>query len=562
MASRQSELRRQLQWLMAFRVVIITTLLACTFVIELMYRPRLPLHSFYLLAICTYLLTIAYALMARGARVGRSQIYAQLVGDLGIVTGFVYLTGGADSPFSFLYLISIIVGSLLLVRRGGFILAASSWLMYAALVLLIHSEMLPVHPVGTFGERGDLATVRLVYLLVAHLVSFFAVAYLASYLTETLRRTGLELEMRRDDLAQLRAFNDDIIDSMNSGLLTTDWEGRITFANRAAGEIVGTAIGELMGRSIVDLLRQVPPFLGRIREALESERRYRFEIDYKRPGGRTLFMGCTVSILRERRGTPLGMIFIFQDLTEIRVLEEEISLKKRMAALGGMAAGVAHELRNPLASISGSVQVLKRDLQPRGEAGQLMDIVIKESQRLDTIIRDFLLFAKPGRFDPQPGDAVTLIRETLRLLENSEEKRSEHDVTMCCDADSIPIVADLNRLKQVFWNLAKNALRAMPDGGSLTVKIVDGVEGHTVISFCDTGIGMSDHEIASNFQPFHGSFASGTGLGLAIVYRIIEEHGGRVRIKSDRGVGTEVSLHLPHCAAPAEQSEGRRWTAS
>lgn len=562
MASSQRELRRQLQGLMAFRVVIISTLLACTFVIELLYRPRLSLKSFYLLAICTYLLTIAYAVMARRARAGRPQVYAQLVGDLGIVTGFVYLTGGADSPFSFLYLISIIVGSLLLVRRGGFILAASSWVMYAALVLLIHSEVLPVHPVGTFAERGELATVRLIYLLVAHMVSFFAVAYLASYLTETLRRTGQELEMRRDDLAQLRAFNDDIIDSMNSGLITTDWDGRITFANRSAGEIIGTTIGELTGRSIVGLLGQVAQFLGRIRKALEIERRYRFEFDYERPGGRTLFMGCTVSILRERRGTPLGMVFIFQDLTEIRVLEEEVALKKRMAALGGMAAGVAHELRNPLAAISGSVQVLKRDLKPEGEAGQLMDIVITESQRLDTIIRDFLLFAKPGRFDPRPGDAVILVRETLKLLENSHEKRPDHEVIMQTDSDSIPIMADLDRLKQVFWNLAKNALRAMPDGGSLTVKIADGIEGHTVISFSDTGIGMSEQEIGHNFQPFHGSFESGTGLGLAIVYRIMEEHGGRVRIRSRQGVGTEVSLHIPHRAAPDEQREGRRWTAS
>ncbi len=217
----QHELQRQLKWLMAFRVVIITTLMVSTFVIELLYRPRLPLKPFYLLAICTYLLTIGYAMLVRRVRAAKLQVYVQLVGDLGIVTGFVYLTGGAESPFSFLYLISIIVGSLLLVRRGGIALAGCSWMMYATMVLLIHWEILVVHPVGTFGEEGEIATVRLVYLLVAHMVSFFAVAYLASYLTENLRRTGRELEMRRDDLAQLRDFNDNIIDSMNSGISTT-----------------------------------------------------------------------------------------------------------------------------------------------------------------------------------------------------------------------------------------------------------------------------------------------------------------------------------------------------
>jgi two-component system sensor histidine kinase PilS (NtrC family) len=273
-------------------------------------------------------------------------------------------------------------------------------------------------------------------------------------------------------------------------------------------------------------------------------------------------VGCTVSTLKERAGMPLGMVFIFQDLTEIHVLEEEIAFKKRMAALGEMAAGVAHELRNPLASISGSVQVLKRDLKPQAEAGQLMDIVIMESKRLDSIIRDFLLFAKPGRFDPQANDAVPLIRETLKLLENSTEKRPDHKVVIQLNPPSIPIYADANRLKQVFWNLTKNALKAMPEGGVLTVKAVDGIDGQAVISFSDTGIGMSEKEIATNFQPFHGTFGNGTGLGLAIVYRIVEEHGGRIRINSRPGVGTEVSLYLQQRAAGDASNESRRWTAS
>ena len=249
MAPQQRELRRQLQWLMTFRVVIITTLLVCSFVIELLYRPQLSLKSFYLLAVVTYLMTIAYATLSKSPLSSRLQVYAQLVGDLGIVSGFVYLTGGSDSPFSFLYLLSIIVGSILLVRSGGFLVAACSWFMYASMVLLIERGVLPRYPEEVF-EQGEGGAVRLIYTLVAHLVSFFAVAYLASYLTETLRRTGRELEMRRDDLAQLRDFNDNIIESMNSGLLTTDWEGQITFANRGAAEIIGWPSPDLVRRSV------------------------------------------------------------------------------------------------------------------------------------------------------------------------------------------------------------------------------------------------------------------------------------------------------------------------
>ncbi|MFQ5877882.1 MAG: nitrogen regulation protein NR(II) [Acidobacteriota bacterium] len=561
MERHQRELRRQLRWLMTYRVVIITTLLACTFVIELLYRPRLSLRPFYLLAIGTYLLTIAYAVLARCCRTAGAQVYAQMGGDLAIVTGFVFLTGGPESPFSFLYLLTIIVSSILLMRSGAFALAACSWATYAVMVLLNLWEVLPRYPEGSFGEER-IAAVRAVYLLVAHAVSFFAVAYLASYLAENLRKAGQELEMRRDDLARLRAFNDNIIDSMHSGLLTTDWDGRITFANRAAGEVTGYPVGELTQRTILEVLSQDRPFLWRIRQALERERRYRLELDYVDARGRCLFLGFTVSTLRERGGDPIGMIFIFQDLTEIRMLEEEVALKKRMAALGEMAAGVAHELRNPLASISGSVQVLKRDLRPEREAGQLMDIVVKESRRLDGIIRDFLLFAKPGRFNPQPGDLVSLVREALSLLENSEEKKPHHKVVTRFQRASIPVVADLDRLRQVFWNLAMNALRAMPEGGTLTVRAADGLEGSVVLSFTDTGIGMSESEVASNFQPFHGSFGGGARLGLAIVYRIVEEHGGRIKVRSRRGAGTEVAIHLPRGVGLSPAAEVRRWTGS
>src|SRR5437879_4005160 len=298
MEPQQRELRRQLDWLMTFRVVIITTLMICTFVIELMYRPLLSLQPFYLLGVVTYAMTIAYAVLSRTVRAVRPQVYAQLIGDLGVVTGFVYLTGGAESPFSFLYLLTIIIGSILLVRRGGFLVAACSWLMYASMVLLIQRRVLTPYPVAV--EESEVATVRILYSLVAHMVSFFAVAYLASYLTESLRRTGKELEMRRDDLAQLRAYNDDIIDSMNSGLLTTDWEGVITFANRAAAEITGHPVGDLGRRNILEVLGQERPFLWRIRTALEREKRYRFELDYAGARGRDLFLGCTVSVLRER----------------------------------------------------------------------------------------------------------------------------------------------------------------------------------------------------------------------------------------------------------------------
>src|SRR6185436_14539272 len=299
MPARDRELERRLQWLMTFRVVVTTTLLVCTFVIELLYRPLLPLRPLYILASAAYLLTLLYAAGLRVARYPVAQAYAQVMGDAAIVTGMVYLTGGVLSPFSFLYLPGIVAGCILLMRSGGLLVAFGSWFLYAGLVVLMQRGIVTPARGALFLEEG-VPSVRTVYTLLAHLVSFLALAWLASHLTESLRRAGQELEERRGDLAQLREFNEKIIDSINSGLLTTDVEGRVTFANRAAAEITGHPAPALEGRLLPEILGQTPEFLPRIREALGAKQRYRFEIDWSDARGRELFLGFTVSVLKER----------------------------------------------------------------------------------------------------------------------------------------------------------------------------------------------------------------------------------------------------------------------
>ena len=249
-------------------------------------------------------------------------------------------------------------------------------------------------------------------------------------------------------------------------------------------------------------------------------------------------------MLRDRTKIPLGFIFIFQDLTEISALERQVRLKDRMAALGEMAAGMAHELRNPLASISGSVQVLRAELRPTTDQFELMDIILRESERLDQTIRDFLTFAKPGRFAPEHADVVRLLQDSARLLRNNRRFRSNYEIEVLSSKPEIRCDIDVNRMKQVFWNLATNALKAMPSGGRLNIRVAE-KPGIVEIVFADQGIGMSDEEMERYFQPFRGSFHEGTGLGAAIVYRIIEEHGGAVTVRSRRGQGTDILLTLP-----------------
>ena len=551
---------RPVMSLMTYRVVVITTLLISTFIIELVFRPEVPLRAFYVLGAGTYLLTLVYAALYRFLKERRAFMALQLGGDLAVVTGLVYATGGTESPLSFLYLIVVITGSLVLFRRGGFFTAVGAWVLYALLLEAIYFRILPVYPRSGL-EGVDLSEHRLLYLLFSHLLSFLVVAYLTSHVAEVLRRTGESLEARENDLAELRAFNEDILTSINSGLITTTLDGRITFANRAACEITGAEASALIGGAASDLFGAPAGFLEGVVKALQTSNRHRFERDFMARGGSQLFLGFTASILRNKEAVPLGLIFIFQDLTDIHALEEEVALKKRMAALGEMAAGMAHELRNPLASISGSVQYLRRDLAPGTPQAELMEIILKESRRLDHTIRDFLLFAKPGPFTPEEVDLAALLGESVKLLQNSDEFRESHKVATQFHPLTIPVRVDPNRMRQVFWNLCKNALKAMPAGGTLTVKALGEVDRQVLVSFADQGEGMPESDVERNFQPFHGSFHHGTGLGLAIVYRIVQEHRGRIRVKSRRGAGTEIQILLPKSQAePRRAAQGESWT--
>jgi len=262
-------------------------------------------------------------------------------------------------------------------------------------------------------------------------------------------------------------------------------------------------------------------------------------------------MGIAVSNLHDRSGRPLGFIFIFQDLTEIHALEQEVRLKDRMAALGEMAAGMAHELRNPLAAMSGSVQYLKSNLDPDGETLELMDIILRESHRLDQAIRDFLTFARPGKFSSEQTDLVRLFQDNIKLLTKSADFGPNHRIRTSFHEHQVLAEVDVNRIKQVFWNLSTNALKAMPDGGTLHLSIEASGDREAIrLCFRDEGNGMTPEQIAKYFEPFQSSFRQGTGLGAAIVYRLVQEHGGRIWVESRPGEGTRIYIELPGRTEP------------
>ncbi len=256
-------------------------------------------------------------------------------------------------------------------------------------------------------------------------------------------------------------------------------------------------------------------------------------------------IGMNFSYLYSKKGIPSGFLVIYQDITETRKMERRLRLHERMVAIGTMAAGIAHEIRNPLAAIRGSVQLLSGDLQLSDDQKQLMEIVLTETLRLDQTIQNFLNYAKPKQLERQTGDLKRIVSDMLGFIEKSPEFKDGHNIVFSKSIEEFEHEFDSNQIKQVIWNLSTNALRAMPDGGTLEVVLEHDFRGDVLLSFRDAGKGIEPERIDSIFDPFQESTTGGSGLGMAIVYRIVQDHGGNISIQSKLGSGTTITVHLP-----------------
>jgi two-component system sensor histidine kinase PilS (NtrC family) len=413
------------------------------------------------------------------------------------------------------------------------------WSTYAVL-LAVEAWRLP---------SSEAAPGALLYAAVSHLLGFAILAVLGGVLADHLQRTGRELAQHREDLDTLRVLHADIVASINTGLITTDEAGRVTFVNRAGKDLLGGRADEVVGRPAAELFDFPGSFLASAEDHLERGRKFRFERRWHAgEDGLERLLGFSVSFLQGRRGEPRGWLIVFQDLTEIASLEEQVRVQERMAALGEMAAGMAHELRNPLTSICGCVQVLETR-EDSAESRRLKEVVLREAERLNGTLRDFLAFARPGPHRPQVCALRELMEQMARMLRKSPEFRDEHEVVVRPAPGTDRAFVDPDAMRQVFWNLASNALRAMPSGGQLEIEIGGHGVDEVLVCFRDQGCGMDEEAMKRYFQPFGSRFQGGTGLGGAIVYRIVDEHGGRVQAVSPHGQGTEIRLILPAAEA-------------
>lgn len=531
--------------LIAVRVVVITTLLLAALIIQYTVREVLPLDYLYVTAGLTYALTLIYIGLAHLIPSRGVNLMLQTAGDLGVETLLVYFTGGLDSPFSFLYLVSIIAASMLLYRRGGLLAASVASILYGTLVNLMYYGIVPIPEQSLFLPIAWTSS-RLYFNMAANFSGFYATAMLTSYLSEQLQRTSKELDANRQNLAELRALNQNVVESIPSGLITLGPFGTASFVNPAGAQMLALQPLAILGRHATELGFFTVDEWNAARSELAAGAVVRKEIDDLRVAGEPRSIGFAVSPLSSLDGNAVGYTLIFQDLTEMKTLEAELRLKDRMAAVGELSAGIAHEIRNPLAAIAGSVQVLKTSKSLTAQEQRLMSIVLKESERLNKSISDFLRFVRPQERMARAFDVAASLDETLDLLANSSELDPRHVIRREIVPPSFQLVGDADQIRQVFWNIARNAVQAMPQGGVLHVRtIADPGGGAYQIVFADTGRGMSEADQRRLFQPFRTNFPSGTGLGMAISYRIVQEHGGSIDVKSEAGLGTAITVSLP-----------------
>jgi len=532
--------RNWLVWLVQVRILILTLLLAIELAVAQFSPAPVPWRLFLSTILFWYSLSFFYVLLLSVWQEHRIQATLQVLTDLVLVSLVVHETGGWDSSLNFLYPLVIIVASVLLPRIWAGLVAALAFILYGTVLELNYYEIIrpytTTHP-GLKALQG---------IIFVNLFAFLAVAYLAGLLTAKLRQARVQLEDASGALESLQALHENIVDSISSGLITTGLDGRITLVNPAAQRLLERSAGELIGMSVSQLFQDPLPTVN----STQAHGEVRFDPPTKYR--KTLRVRVTTLTVPDRG--ELGYVYAFDDLTEIRRLEREVRMQDRLAAVGRLAAAIAHEIRNPLTSIAGSVSMLSGVPEMNDEHRRLLDIVTRESQRLNSIITDFLAYSRTKQYHFDKVDLIQLVEDTLTLMDHRmTAEKTGITIGRKFAAHEALVIADGDKLKQVFWNLCENAVRAMKSGGTLTAAIEPLGEDWQV-SFTDTGTGMTPQQIEKIFEPFQSNFEGGTGLGLAIVYQIVQAHEGKVWARSKPGQGTTFVLRLRQLDADSTAS--------
>ena len=552
---------KNVKGLMLARLIILTLLLAITFLFQVSEKKHffIPLtnHFYYFISLF-YLVTIFYALYFKKVVDFRQFTLIQIIIDPVFITGFIYFTGGKESFFPITYIFSIIGSSIIFYKRGAFFSASLSTFLYGLLLLLQLYQW-----INPLGQPSVYEASPIFYSLVIYMATFYIVAFLSSTISEELKNKKKELIQKQADYDQLETFNRNIIRSLDSGLLTIDPNGKINFLNRTAEKILNRNEEDLKNVSIYDLFPEINKVIGEVKnktsDPLSDYQRYETSLTHQE--GRKIHLGFSISPLTNQEGSLIGHTLIFQDITKFREMEEQMKRVDKMAAIGLLAGGMAHEIRNPLAALSGSIQMLQSELTLDQQQQHLMEITLRESERLNSLVTDFLLFAQPPQTHKMLWDLVRIIDETVELFIHSPSFHEGINILRPNPSKNIQAMIDPEQMKQVFWNLLINAAQAMPHGGEISIRLQKGNEAFggmnfllpnqkkekewVKISITDSGNGLAPQEKEKIFDPFYTTKERGTGLGLSIVHKIIENHTGMIKVESEVGRGSTFTILLP-----------------
>lgn len=529
------EARPWLAWLAKVRILILTLLLAIELIIAQYTPVAFPVRLFVDAILLGYTISAFHLALLQLWRELRVQAALQIATDLLLVTLLIYITGGVDSSLNFLYPLVIIVASVLFSRRWAYVTAGLAFVFYGSVLELCYFQIIPSYSVTHPGVR------TLQAIIVVNLFGYCAIAYLAGLLATKLRLADTSLRRTRGALENLQALYENIIRSTSNGLITTSLDGQITLVNPSAEKLLERPESEVLGQPVALLFQDALPE--------PSSHIAQGEVRFTAPNNfRKTFRVLASELTVPERGV-VGHVYTFDDLTQIRRLERDLRTQDRLAAVGRLSAAIAHEIRNPLTSIAGSASLLSEMLDVKDEHRRLLQIVTRESERLNGIITDFLAYSRNKKYEFANVDLVSLLEDTLTLLQHRfEAENTGIKIERRYAAREAFVIADGDRMKQVFWNFCENAVRAMKTGGTLTIGIEEsGTDWQ--LAFADTGPGMSPQMVEKVFEPFQSQFEGGTGLGLAIVYQIVQAHDGKVWVRSKPGQGCTFVLRLRQAAA-------------
>jgi two-component system, NtrC family, sensor histidine kinase PilS len=530
--------RTKLQWLIFGRLAIALLLFVLNALWTKTRNPDQSLSRGFLVLAVVSTLTAIYFIVNRFSLKLLFQARLQIAVDILLITWLVWQSNVIQSPYIALYIVVISVSGLFLGPRDSMVASVGCAAAFTTCALVIAGSS------TTTGSTDDSIsqTVQTVGLFD---IAFLVVGLLSARLAERQSRSDVRLAAATQSLANLRALHERIVESIRSGLVTTDLQGHIYTFNAAAEEITGYRERDVRGQDASVFFGEIQEHITASLHAAETgEASPRFETYCLTAEGLRLRLGFSMSPLFAETGETTGMVITFQDLTQIRTLEETNRRQDRLAAIGRMAASIAHEIRNPLAAMRGSIQMLRSEMKNDGSQTELMEIILRESDRLNTIITDFLSYARPRSLIQSKVDVGDLLHQTFALMRHSPEINENQSIEEQLPEKPLVLDADSGQLKQVFWNLARNALQAMPQGGTLRATVEMNSNDRVRISFADTGRGMSPEQVEHLFEPF-SSTTGGTGLGLSIVYQIVRDHGGTINVRSMEGQGTTITVELP-----------------